>query len=76
MSVDRPEVLLQMLDPELPEPSYAHPGDAGADLHHVAVGPVERLDEGVDGVVDVRTAEGADAADDRRARPGDARARG
>lgn len=26
------EVLLQLLDPELPAPSYAHPGDAGADL--------------------------------------------
>ncbi len=26
------EVLLQRLDPELPAPSYAHPGDAGADL--------------------------------------------
>lgn len=26
------EVLLVMLDPELPEPHYAHPGDAGADL--------------------------------------------
>lgn len=25
-------VLLQRLDPELPEPAYAHPGDAGADL--------------------------------------------
>lgn len=32
MSVDRPQVLLVMLDPELPEPSYAHAGDAGADL--------------------------------------------
>lgn len=27
------EVLLQRLDAELPVPSYAHPGDAGADLH-------------------------------------------
>ncbi|MFI6322144.1 dUTP diphosphatase [Nonomuraea sp. NPDC050556] len=27
------EVLLQRLDAELPPPSYAHPGDAGADLH-------------------------------------------
>ncbi|MEU8269758.1 dUTP diphosphatase [Sphaerisporangium sp. NPDC049002] len=27
------EVLIQRLDPELPLPSYAHPGDAGADLH-------------------------------------------
>lgn len=26
------EILLVMLDPELPEPAYAHPGDAGADL--------------------------------------------
>jgi dUTP pyrophosphatase len=27
------EVLIQRLDAELPMPSYAHPGDAGADLH-------------------------------------------
>jgi dUTP pyrophosphatase len=26
------EVLIQRLDPELPVPAYAHPGDAGADL--------------------------------------------
>ncbi|MEV0158627.1 deoxyuridine 5'-triphosphate nucleotidohydrolase [Nonomuraea fuscirosea] len=26
------EVLIQRLDPGLPPPSYAHPGDAGADL--------------------------------------------
>ena len=26
-------VLVQRLDPQLPLPSYAHPGDAGADLH-------------------------------------------
>ena len=26
------EVLVQRLDPELPLPAYAHPGDAGADL--------------------------------------------
>jgi dUTP pyrophosphatase len=26
------EVLIQRIDPELPHPSYAHPGDAGADL--------------------------------------------
>jgi len=26
------EVLLLMLDPDLPVPAYAHPGDAGADL--------------------------------------------
>jgi dUTP pyrophosphatase len=27
------EVLIHRLDPELPLPSYAHPGDAGADLY-------------------------------------------
>lgn len=27
------EVLIRRLDPELPLPSYAHPGDAGADLY-------------------------------------------
>lgn len=27
------EVLIQRLDPDLPLPSYAHPGDAGLDLH-------------------------------------------
>ncbi|UBU10768.1 dUTP diphosphatase [Nonomuraea gerenzanensis] len=27
------EVLIQRLDPGLPIPAYAHPGDAGADLH-------------------------------------------
>ena len=26
------DVLVQMLDPDLPMPTYAHPGDAGADL--------------------------------------------
>jgi len=26
------EVLIQRLDPDLPPPAYAHPGDAGADL--------------------------------------------
>jgi dUTP pyrophosphatase len=29
---DGVEVLLQRLDPDLPLPEYAHPGDAGADL--------------------------------------------
>ncbi|GGJ77705.1 deoxyuridine 5'-triphosphate nucleotidohydrolase [Pilimelia anulata] len=32
-------VLLRQLDPDLPPPCYAHPGDAGADL--VATEPVE-----------------------------------
>ncbi|HEV7756592.1 MAG TPA: dUTP diphosphatase [Mycobacteriales bacterium] len=39
---DRPTevpVLLQRLDPDLPPPAYAHPGDAGADL--VAAADVE-----------------------------------
>ncbi|GAA3179295.1 dUTP diphosphatase [Nonomuraea roseoviolacea subsp. carminata] len=27
------EILIQRLDPGLPPPAYAHPGDAGADLH-------------------------------------------
>jgi len=27
------EVTLQRLEPDLPVPTYAHPGDAGADLH-------------------------------------------
>ena len=42
---DRPEVLLRRLDPELPRPAYAHPGDAGADLHareDVTLAPGER----------------------------------
>ena len=29
----RVQVLIARLDPELPMPTYAHPGDAGADLH-------------------------------------------
>jgi len=38
-------VLLQQLDPELPAPSYAHPGDAGLDLYsreEVVIPPGER----------------------------------
>jgi dUTP pyrophosphatase len=30
---NRVEVALLRLDPDLPPPAYAHPGDAGADLH-------------------------------------------
>ena len=40
------EILLQQLDPELPVPSYAHPGDAGADLFSrdtVTIAPGGRL---------------------------------
>ena len=29
----RVQVLISRLDPDLPMPCYAHPGDAGADLH-------------------------------------------
>ncbi len=32
MSAAQVEVLLRQLDPELEPPTYAHPGDAGADL--------------------------------------------
>lgn len=42
---DGVEVLLQRLDPELDPPSYAHPGDAGADLRtseDVVLAPFER----------------------------------
>lgn len=40
------EVLLLRLDPELPAPTYAHPGDAGADLVtavDVTLAPGERV---------------------------------
>ncbi len=40
------EVLIQRLDPELPLPSYAHPGDAGADLVtrvDVTIAPGQRV---------------------------------
>ncbi|GAB3084087.1 dUTP diphosphatase, partial [Phycicoccus sp. Root563] len=41
----RVSVPLRRLDPDLPVPSYAHPGDAGADLHaatDVTLAPGER----------------------------------
>ncbi|QBI54734.1 dUTP diphosphatase [Streptomonospora litoralis] len=40
-----PEVLIRRLDPDLPLPGYAHPGDAGADLvtaEDVVVEPGQR----------------------------------
>jgi dUTP pyrophosphatase len=43
--VSKVEVLIQRLDAELPPPSYAHPGDAGADLYaaeDVELAPGER----------------------------------
>ena len=39
------EVAIHLLDPELPVPAYAHPGDAGADLvarEDATLGPGER----------------------------------
>jgi len=42
---DRVDVLIQRLDPGLPLPAFAHPGDAGADLfaaEDVDLGPGER----------------------------------
>ncbi|WP_299055517.1 dUTP diphosphatase [uncultured Nocardioides sp.] len=45
MPAPGPEILLRRLDPGLPPPSYAHPGDAGADLHtteDVELAPGER----------------------------------
>lgn len=43
--MEAPHVLIRRLDPELPMPAYAHPGDAGADLcaaAGVTLGPGER----------------------------------
>lgn len=43
--VERPRVLVRRLDPEVPLPRYAHPGDAGADLacaEDVTLAPGER----------------------------------
>lgn len=40
------DVLIQRLDPDLPMPNYAHPGDAGADLYarvNVTLAPGERV---------------------------------
>jgi dUTP pyrophosphatase len=40
-----PDVLIRRLDPDVPMPSYAHPGDAGADLaiaEDIELGPGER----------------------------------
>ena len=46
MSESRVDIALKMLDPELPVPSYAHEGDAGADLcarEDVTLAPGERV---------------------------------
>jgi len=45
VTADHVDVLLQRLDPELPAPAYAHPGDAGADLVtrvDVTIAPLSR----------------------------------
>ena len=45
MPRSEPDVLIKRLDPGVPLPSYAHPGDAGADLtaaEDVELGPGER----------------------------------
>ena len=45
LSRSEPDVLIKRLDPGVPVPSYAHPGDAGADLaaaEDVELGPGER----------------------------------
>ena len=45
MPHSEPDVLIKRLDPGVPLPSYAHPGDAGADLttaEDVELGPGER----------------------------------
>ena len=44
-SAGSPPVLVRRLDPAVPVPTYAHPGDAGADLCtavDVEIGPGER----------------------------------
>ncbi len=46
MSESRVDIALKMLDPELPVPSYAHEGDAGADLcarEDVTLAPGQRV---------------------------------
>ncbi len=46
MPHSEPDVLIKRLDPGVPLPSYAHPGDAGADLttaEDVQLGPGERV---------------------------------
>lgn len=45
MTPDRPVIRVQRLDPGIPLPAYAHPGDAGADLttaEDVVLAPGER----------------------------------
>ena len=46
MSESRVDIALKMLDPDLPVPSYAHEGDAGADLcarEDVTLAPGQRV---------------------------------
>jgi len=44
-SPDRVDVLVTMIDPDLPVPAYEHPGDAGLDLRSresLRLGPGQR----------------------------------
>jgi dUTP pyrophosphatase len=46
MTTERVTVRVRLLDPEMKVPSYAHPGDAGADLaiaHDVEIPPLQRV---------------------------------
>jgi len=46
MTAERVTVRVRLLDPEMKVPSYAHPGDAGADLaiaHDVEIAPGQRM---------------------------------
>jgi dUTP pyrophosphatase len=46
MTAERVTVRVRLLDPEMKVPSYAHPGDAGADLaiaHDVEIPPLQRV---------------------------------
>jgi dUTP pyrophosphatase len=77
------DVLIQRLDPGLPQPSYAHSGDAGCDLYaaqDVDLGPGERalvptglaiaLPAGYAAFVHPRSGLAARRVDDRHAVPG------
>lgn len=46
MTAERVTVRVRLLDPEMKVPTYAHPGDAGADLaiaHDVEIPPLQRV---------------------------------
>ena len=69
------EVALLRLDPGLPAPSYAHPGDAGADLMTtvpVELAPGERTRPGafVPTILQPEVRPAGDRASTRKSRPG------